>query len=69
MLDVIVADRPRKGCNPRLLDTILAMKLEQCSVCVDNPLTLARDLLVLKDCGYRIVEITLVDMFPHTVHV
>lgn len=67
--DVIVVDPPRKGCDPRLLETILEMKPERVVYVSCNPSTLARDLRVLEDGGYRTVEITPVDMFPHTVHV
>ncbi|MET3834279.1 23S rRNA (uracil-5-)-methyltransferase RumA [Paenibacillus sp. DS2363] len=66
---VIVVDPPRKGCDPRLLETILEMKPERVVYVSCNPSTLARDLLVLEDGGYRTVEVTPVDMFPHTVHV
>ncbi|MBY0203667.1 23S rRNA (uracil(1939)-C(5))-methyltransferase RlmD [Paenibacillus cucumis (ex Kampfer et al. 2016)] len=67
--DVIVVDPPRKGCDPRLLDTILEMKPERVVYVSCNPSTLARDLRVLEDGGYHTVEVTPVDMFPHTVHV
>ncbi|MGV7115189.1 23S rRNA (uracil(1939)-C(5))-methyltransferase RlmD [Paenibacillus kyungheensis] len=67
--DVIVVDPPRKGCDPRLLETILAMQPERVVYVSCNPATLARDLRVLEDGGYVTVEVQPVDMFPHTVHV
>ncbi|WP_310831345.1 23S rRNA (uracil(1939)-C(5))-methyltransferase RlmD [Paenibacillus pedocola] len=67
--DVIVVDPPRKGCDPRLLETILTMKPERVVYVSCNPSTLARDLRVLEDGGYKTMEVTPVDMFPHTVHV
>lgn len=67
--DVIVVDPPRKGCDPRLLETILEMKPERVVYVSCNPSTLARDLRLLEDGGYRTLEVQPVDMFPHTVHV
>lgn len=67
--DVIVVDPPRKGCDAKLLETILEMKPERVVYVSCNPATLARDLRVLEDGGYKVVEAQPVDMFPHTTHV
>jgi 23S rRNA (uracil1939-C5)-methyltransferase len=67
--DVIVVDPPRKGCDSALLDTIIAMRPERVVYVSCNPSTLARDLLILEDGGFRTVEVQPVDMFPHTAHV
>ncbi|WP_040949711.1 23S rRNA (uracil(1939)-C(5))-methyltransferase RlmD [Gorillibacterium massiliense] len=67
--DVIVVDPPRKGCEPELLETMIAMRPERIVYVSCNPATLARDLRILEDGGYRTVEVQPVDMFPHTVHI
>lgn len=67
--DVIVVDPPRKGCDPALLDCIAKMQPRRVVYVSCNPATLARDLRILEDAGYRTVEAQPVDMFPHTVHV
>ncbi|ASS74204.1 23S rRNA (uracil(1939)-C(5))-methyltransferase RlmD [Tumebacillus algifaecis] len=67
--DVLVVDPPRKGCDERLLATIAEMQPERVVYVSCNPGTLARDLRYLEDHGYKTVEVTPVDMFPHTFHV
>ncbi|NHN29657.1 23S rRNA (uracil(1939)-C(5))-methyltransferase RlmD [Paenibacillus sp. S3N08] len=67
--DVIVVDPPRKGCDAALLATILEMRPARVVYVSCNPSTLARDLRVLEDGGYRTAQVQPVDMFPHTVHV
>ncbi|WCK55116.1 23S rRNA (uracil(1939)-C(5))-methyltransferase RlmD [Aneurinibacillus sp. Ricciae_BoGa-3] len=67
--DVMVVDPPRKGCDEALLQTIIDMKPEKVVYVSCNPSTLARDLRILEDGGYRTVEVQPVDMFPHTTHV
>ena len=67
--DVLVVDPPRKGCDEALLQTILTMKPKKVVYVSCNPGTLARDLRILEDGGYKTVEVQPVDMFPQTTHV
>ncbi|MBE3569463.1 MAG: 23S rRNA (uracil(1939)-C(5))-methyltransferase RlmD [Bacillales bacterium] len=67
--DVLVVDPPRKGCDPALLDTILQMKPKKVVYVSCNPATLARDLRILEDGGYKTTKVQPVDMFPQTGHV
>ena len=67
--DVIVVDPPRKGCDPALLETILAMQPDRVVYVSCDPATLARDLKILSEGGYTVRKIQPVDMFPHSVHV
>jgi 23S rRNA (uracil1939-C5)-methyltransferase len=67
--DVIVVDPPRKGCDKELLDTIIKMEPEKVVYVSCDPGTMARDIRVLGEGGYRVMEIQPVDMFPQTVHV
>ncbi|KXH86779.1 23S rRNA (uracil(1939)-C(5))-methyltransferase RlmD [Sporosarcina sp. HYO08] len=67
--DVLVVDPPRKGCDEELLKTILEYKPKRVVYVSCNPGTLARDLRILEDGGYRTQEVQPVDMFPHSAHV
>jgi 23S rRNA (uracil1939-C5)-methyltransferase len=67
--DVMVVDPPRKGCDEALLQTIIEMKPNKVVYVSCNPATLARDLRILEDGGYKTVEVQPVDMFPQTTHV
>jgi len=67
--DVIVVDPPRKGCDESLLNTILAMKPKKVVYVSCNPGTLARDLRILEEGGYKTREVQPVDMFPQTTHI
>ncbi|NTW71786.1 MAG: 23S rRNA (uracil(1939)-C(5))-methyltransferase RlmD [Eubacteriaceae bacterium] len=66
--DVIVLDPPRKGCDEKLLSTILKVKPARIVYVSCNPATLARDLKILS-AEYEIKEVQPIDNFPHSMHV
>ncbi|WP_298833324.1 23S rRNA (uracil(1939)-C(5))-methyltransferase RlmD [uncultured Planococcus sp.] len=66
--DVLVVDPPRKGCDEQLLRTILKQRPVRVVYVSCNPATLARDLRILEDGGYRTKEVQPVDMFPQSTH-
>jgi 23S rRNA (uracil1939-C5)-methyltransferase len=67
--DVIFVDPPRKGCERKFLETVIAMKIPRIVYVSCDAGTLARDLRILADNGYEVKEIQPVDMFPHTSHI
>ena len=68
--DVIVVDPPRKGCDEKLLETIMHYKPRRVVYVSCDPATLARDLKVLcGDGGYRLDKVQAVDQFSRGVHV
>lgn len=67
--DVIVVDPPRKGCDEALLRTIVQMDPKRVVYVSCDSATLARDLKYLAGEGYEVVAGTVVDQFPHTMHV
>ena len=67
--DVVVVDPPRKGCEKSLLETILSMEPARIVYVSCDPATLARDLRILADGGYRVDRVQPVDQFPRSVHV
>ena len=67
--DVIVVDPPRKGCDEAFLQAMIDMEPKRIVYVSCNPSTLARDLRILEDGGYRTQEVQPVDMFSQTGHV
>lgn len=67
--NVIIVDPPRKGCSMSLINTIVKMNPERIVYVSCDPATLARDLKILAEKKYNIIEVTPVDMFPQTSHV
>lgn len=67
--DIVVLDPPRRGCTPGTLKEVGAIGPRRIIYVSCNPPTLARDLRLLEELGYRTTDVELVDMFPQTHHV
>ena len=67
--DVIVVDPPRKGCDEKCLETMIAMQPERIVYVSCDPATLARDVKMLGAEGYEVKKVRAVDMFPQGGHV
>lgn len=67
--DVAVVDPPRKGCDEKLLQTLVRMKPERIVYVSCDPATLARDLKYLSGNGFHAEYVQPYDQFSETVHV
>ncbi|MFC6464125.1 23S rRNA (uracil(1939)-C(5))-methyltransferase RlmD [Marinilactibacillus sp. GCM10026970] len=68
-VDVLVVDPPRKGLAKEFVDAVLVMKPKKMVYVSCNPATLARDLKLLHEGGYEVVQAQPVDLFPQTHHI
>lgn len=67
--DFIIVNPPREGLSPKVTG-ILAEKPAKTLVYIScMPSTLARDLKLLCEAGYKLASVQAFDMFPQTVHV
>jgi len=68
--DLVILDPPRKGCQPKVIETLLSIQPNKIVYVSCNPGTLARDLKVLVDSGiYQLDYLQCADFFPQTKHV
>ena len=67
--DFIVLDPPRDGIHPKALQKIIDYQVDKLVYISCKPTSLARDLEVLIESGYRMERVVAVDQFPGTVHV
>ena len=67
--DVIVIDPPRKGCEEKVLATMVKMAPRRIVYVSCDCATLARDLKYLCGQGYELKRVRATDMFPMSVHV
>lgn len=67
--DMIILDPPRDGINPKALQKIIDFGVNNLVYISCKPTSLARDLEMLQQQGYKVEKACAVDMFPNTVHV
>lgn len=67
--DLIMLDPPRDGIHPKALAKIIDFGVDRLVYIACKPTSLARDLEVLQERGYRVERIGCVDLFPSTCHV
>ena len=66
--DVVFMDPPREGSTPAFIESVARMAPKRIVYVSCNPETMARDLALLTQKGYRAEGFTPVDMFPHSAH-
>ena len=67
--DVIVADPPRSGMNPKTVADIIKLTPDRIVYVSCNPTTQIRDIKEFIENGYKLLKVRPVDMFPHTYHI
>ena len=67
--DVLCVDPPRKGLSPDVVSAAARMQRQRIVYVSCDPATLARDVKLFAQEGYRAVRAAAVDMFPGTANI
>ncbi len=67
--DVVVVDPPRKGLNADTVEALSRMSPRRIVYVSCDPATLARDVALLKQRGYKLKNAMAADLFPRCSHV
>ena len=67
--DVAVVDPPRKGLNADTIEALHRMSPRRIVYVSCDPATLARDVALLKERGYKLQNAMAADLFPRCAHV
>ena len=67
--DVVVVDPPRKGLNADTIEALARFSPRRIVYVSCDPATLARDVALLKERGYKLKNALAADLFPRCSHV
>ena len=68
-IDLLVLDPPRSGCDGAVLKAISTLRVQKVIYISCNPATQARDIKFFRECGYDLLSLLPLDMFPQTEHI
>jgi len=66
--ELIVMDPPRAGVGAEVCALLARVKASEMVYISCDPATLGRDLRMMVDSGYKVIQVHLVDLFPQTFH-
>ena len=68
--NLLIFDPPRTGLSKKLINQVIALKSLKKIIYVScYPPTLARDISLLKEGGFKLTKLKMIDMFPETHHI
>jgi 23S rRNA (uracil1939-C5)-methyltransferase len=67
--EVVIVDPPRAGMHPKTVAGLSSLRPGRIVYVSCNPTTFARDVKMLCDSEYTLIQVQPVDMFPHTYHI
>ena len=67
--DIIIVDPPREGIHPKAINKIIDFGADRVVYVSCKPSSLAKDLTVFEENGYKVEKVKCVNQFPRTVNV
>lgn len=68
-IDKIIVDPPRSGLAKNIIKYLVDLKPKKIIYVSCDPSTFARDIKLFENCGWKLIEVQPIDMFPQTHHI